>query len=75
MRVSDPGGREARILVGGVSAADRTATSTLGPFGDATVTRELDLAGGSEITAWPENAVLTVRRVPDGQMVHDGTGS
>lgn len=63
--------RTTGILINGVAAADRTAESNLGPFGDATVNRELDLARGTEITTKPENARLIVRRASDGKVMHD----
>lgn len=70
---SDPGRRETRILIDGVPSADRTASSTLGPFGDATVNVVLDLAGGSVITTTPEDARLIVRRASDGEVMY-GSG-
>ena len=74
VRASDPGRREIRILIDRVSDTDLTAESTLGPFGDATLNRELDLAAGSEITTSPGNALLTVRRATDGEMMYESTG-
>lgn len=68
---ADRNRRATGILIDGVGGPDRTAESNLGPFGDATVERELDLAEGAEITTTPGNARLIVRRASDGELMYD----
>jgi hypothetical protein len=72
---SDPSRRMIRILIDGVPAPARTASSTLGPmFGDATIDVELDLAEGAEVTTSPEDASLIIRMKDSGrEVMYDST--
>jgi hypothetical protein len=67
----DPGRREIRVRVDGVPCC--TASSTLGPSGEAKIEIVPELAKGTVITTEPGNAPFVVRTL-DGTVVYDTTG-
>lgn len=67
----DPARREIRVLVDRVPLS--TASSTLGPYGEARIEIVQDLAKGAVITTEPGNAPFVVRTV-DGKVAYDTTG-